>query len=168
MRIAAWESVGFLRVCFLENALSEGHDELAGGELLVEGLGEQAGDVGLADGFGHGDAGGVSRDLIVLDTGRGSNNSGIEQRALLVLFERLLYLGDGALHALAMLGGSLLAQRLKALLQAHDVALGLFEVVEERLLELRAVGSFGGLGEGLDQLIFSAVQVLQFFDQYVT
>jgi hypothetical protein len=58
-------------------------------------------------------------------------------------------------------------QSAKYLLQSIDLALGLLQMVQERLPQLRRMGLFGHLPQGLQNLLLRVVDVLEQMDKKV-
>ena len=73
-----------------------------------------------------------------------------------------LGLFDDTLQALALLSLGVLVEFFEDLLQALDVAPGLFQMLLKPLLQFGGRGGLDHLGQGLEDLIFRAVQILEF------
>jgi len=103
----------------------------------------------------------------MLDPLGGGNQAGIHDLFVGVLFHEFGAFLDQPLHAFAGLTFGSEVQRLEYLLQAYDVSLRLFQMLLERLFQIRCRGSLGHLGEGFDQLLLGVVEVFQLLYEQV-
>src|SRR5271165_370406 len=165
--LAARMSGRLLQRLLIDLAVRELVEKLVGLLLLGQRLLEQFGDIVLAARHGPGDRGPVARHLVVLDRLRVGEQGGIEQRTLLEFLQDLLALFDDAVDRLAGLAAGAAAHRLERLLQALDLMLGLFAMLGEGVLQLRAFHRTLHLAQRAQDLPLRVVEVSQEMDGQV-
>ena len=135
--------------------------------FLLEGLLDEFGDVVVAEVLGDGAGGAIAGDLIMLYALGGADEAGIADWILGVFADELGALLDEAFHGLAFVAGEFFVEDSGDLLETLDVAFGLFEVFLKAGFEILVCGGFRHFREGLDQLVFGAVEVFEFVKKEV-
>src|SRR5215213_7823902 len=134
---------------------------LVGGFLLVQRLLQQACGIGHAELFSPRTKGAIARNLVVLDRLGGSDKPSIESRHPAKLLHDFRTLISDAVDGLAGLPTRRLADDTEDAVEALDLTLGLPKVLVESRSQLLGLRRLGHLGQGLDEFIFSEVDVLE-------
>src|SRR5688572_1077172 len=108
--------------------------------FLLEILIEQRGHFPKAELIGPGDHRPISRDLVMLDRLGVGDHAGIENVRIGGLFHQLVAFFENAFDRRAGLACDLVLEQAKDLLEALDLAFGLFEMVLEGLAKLVGLG----------------------------
>ncbi len=98
---------------------------------------QQASEVAVAEQFRIGAHGAVAGHLVVLHALRRGDQTSVQDLGFRLLGDQLFAFLEQPLHALALFAFRRFAQLVKYLLQALDLALGLFQMLGETLLQLR-------------------------------
>src|SRR5579871_707738 len=151
---------GLLRV-FVDTALGEFAQGLVGLFLLAKRLLQELRRIAEPEFVGPGDERAVSRNLVMLDGLRRSEQAGVQRRRALVLLHYLLALGDDAHDGVAGLALRFGVDFLEHLFETRDVLFGLPLVLLESLLQFVALCGFGHLGQRGQDFLFGEVDVLQ-------
>ena len=110
---------------------------------------------------GEGAGAAVAGNLVVLNTLRGGDQSGIHDLGLGLFTHDFLAFLQQTFHGPAFFALGTDIQGLAHLLQSLHVSLGLFQVLLEALLKLGVGRSLRHLGQGFDNLVFRVVEVAQ-------
>jgi len=98
----------------------------------------------------------------MLDALGGADEAGIPHGIFGIFADEFRALFDETFHRLAFVAAQLLADHVGNLIQPFHVPLGLFQVFFETGLQFLIRGSFGHFRQRFYQLVFGAVEVLQF------
>src|ERR1700693_5793508 len=105
----------------------------------------------------------VARHFVMFHALRRRNQPGIQFFRLGIFFNHLRAFADQPFHALALFALRTFSQRLENLFQTFHVPLGLFQVLFKSRAQFLRRRRLRHLWQRLQQLIFRAIQILQFF-----
>src|SRR5581483_11073580 len=154
---SAAAGVFFLLLLFLlgiDGAFGNTREFFVGGFFLLE----EFDGVIFTENFRPGAQAAVGGDFVMLDLLCGGDVGGVA----FLLTDQLGCLLDEALHALALLALRRGVEDFEYLFQATNVVFSFFEVFLDGALEFLVFSGLGHFGQGLGQLLFRVVKVLQF------
>ena len=127
--------------------------------FFILGFLQQLGSIVHAEALSQGAGGSIGRNLVMLHPLRTGDDGEIAQETLFLL-RRLISFFNQPLHALAGLTLGFHIERLKYLLQAGYLILGLLQVIVDCFLQLLRFRRFRQFRQSFHQLLLRIVQVL--------